>query len=270
MGEIQKTIELAGKLADISGAIIRQYFRQYNLPVETKETEISSLVTLADREAEDAMVDILLKEAPTDGIVREEGENIPSQNGRYWVLDPIDGTSAFVRGFPIFGTAIGLVDLESHLPLLGIVNQPILQERWIGIRAKTTRLNDRVIVNPYAQETDTKLEIACLASTTPLMFVTEQQKTVASRLQSLCKRTAFGGDCYNYMALASAWSGMPMVILEADMKYHDFCAIIPIVEGVGGKISDWRGNPLRSESTEVLAASNRSLWEKTLEIIASS
>ena len=267
--EKERRIELAQKLSDISGTVIRRYFRQPNLFAETKIGEVSSIVTLADQAAEIAMVEILQQEAPEDGIIREEGENIVAKNGYYWVLDPIDGTSAFVRGLPTFGTLIGLVDLDHNLPLLGIVNQPILQERWLGVHGQSTQFNGSPIVNPYVQDRHWKLEDVCLASTTPFMFITQEQKNAAKKLQSVCKRQAFGGDCYNYTMLASGWNSLPMVILEADMKYYDFCALIPIIEGTGSAITDWSGNRLKPESTEVLAASNPWLLQQAVEALNS-
>ncbi len=268
MLDIERQIQLAEKLADASGKVICHYFRQPNLPAETKTGDRSSIVTIADREAEEVMVNILQAEAPDDGIIREEGENILSRSGYYWVLDPIDGTSSFVKGLPIFGTLIGLVAKNSHYSLLGIINQPILQERWLGVRGQPTRLNAQIISNSYAQDTESLLSEACLTSTTPLMFVTQRQQAIAQKLQTLCQRTAFGGDCYNYASLASGWSAMPMVILESDLKYYDFCALIPIIEGIGGIITDWGGQPLNAQSNEVLAASNASLHQQVLEAIA--
>jgi histidinol phosphatase-like enzyme (inositol monophosphatase family) len=261
-------IELVNQLAQASGEVIKKYFRQPNLAAETKQFDRSSIVTIADREAEEAMVDIIRKEAPEDGIIREEGENIPSQNGYYWVLDPIDGTSSFVKGLPIFGTLIGLVDLEANITLLGCVNQPILQERWLGIKGQSPYFNGQVFENPYSPKIDSQIKDACLTSTTPLMFFTPRQQAIASELQKVCKRTAFGGDCYNYISLATGWSSMPMIILESDLKYYDFCALIPIIEGVGAIITDWSGNPLNSQSTEVLAASNSMLHQQGLKVIA--
>lgn len=267
MSDREQQIKLAEKLADVSGEVIKKHFRKPHLQTETKEGAISSIVTIADREAENAMVDLILKEAPRDGIIREEGENIASQTGRYWVLDPIDGTASFVKGLPIFGTLIGLVDLDSNSTLIGIVNQPILQERWLGVKGKPTLFNQQPIINSYAQDTHSKLAEACLTSTTPLMFVTDRQKAIAKKLQQICQRTAFGGDCYNYAALAFGWSSMPIVVLDSDMQYYDFCALIPIIEGVGGVITDWSGNPLNRQSTEVLATSNSILWKQTIEAI---
>lgn len=265
--QLAQQVKLAEQLANISGDVIRRYFRQPNLKAETKQGQISSIVTIADQQAEEAMVKLILTEAPEDGIIREEGEDIPSHSGRYWVLDPIDGTSSFVRGLPIFGTLIGLVDLENNTPLLGVVNQPILQHRWVGVQGQLTYYNHQPVVNPYASDRHSKLEDACLTSTTPLMFISDKQQQVAKKLQGVCQRTAFGGDCYNYVALASGWCAMPMIILEADLNFYDFCAIVPIVQGAGGVITDWSGNSLSSQSTEVMAASNQFLLEQVLQTI---
>ncbi|MDJ0509383.1 MAG: inositol monophosphatase family protein [Crocosphaera sp.] len=265
---LKQRINLANILADLSGDIIKQYFRHANLQAETKETEVSSIVTIADQLAENAMVDRIKKEYPDDGIIREEGENIAAKSGYAWVLDPIDGTASFVKGLPIFGTLIALVDINNNLPLLGCVNQPILKERWLGIREEKTSFNSETIHNPYKDRDNYKLTEACLTSTTPLMFITPRQQAIATRLQTVCRRTAFGGDCYNYVCLAMGWSGMPLIVLESDLKYYDFCALIPIIEGVGGIITDWQGNSLNSHSTEVLAASNQNLHQQALEIIA--
>ena len=266
--ELENSLKIAHKLADVSGEIIAKYFRQAHLQTQTKEGMVSSIVTLADLEAEAAMVEILRQEAPQDGVIREEGEDIASDSGRYWVLDPIDGTSSFAKGFPIFGTLIGLVEGDTYQTLLGIVNQPILRERWTGVLGQKTLLNQAILTNPYNLESDSQLQNACLNATTPLMFITERQRLICHRLQQVCKRQAFGGDCYNYMALASGWGTMPLVILESDLKYYDFCAIIPIIEGTGGCITDWQGRPLKKNSTEILATSNRVLLEQALSVIA--
>lgn len=265
---LEKKIKLANKLANLSGEIIKQYFRYANIEADTKETEVSSIVTIADRLAEKAMVDHIKKECPEDGIIREEGENIDSKNGYAWVLDPIDGTSSFVKGLPIFGTLVALVDLNHNLPLLGCVNQPILKERWLGITGEKTTFNGETINNPYKNKYNYRLAEACLTSTTPLMFITPRQQAIATRLQTVCRRTAFGGDCYNYVSLAMGWSGMPMIILESDLKYYDFCALIPIIEEAGGIITDWQGNTLNRDSTEVLAASNQNLHQQALDVIS--
>lgn len=258
---------IAQCLADVSERIITNYFRQPHLTASTKTWDRSSIVTIADQAAEEAMVEVIQRECPEDGVIREEGANITSKNGFYWVLDPIDGTSSFVKGLPIFGTLIGLIEENQPKPLLGLMNQPILKERWLGRQGQVTTLNDEVIINPYSQQGEIPLKEACLTSTTPLMFVSERQQAIASKLQQVCQRTAFGGDCYNYVSLATGWSALPMVILESDLKYYDFCALIPILEGAGVIITDWQGRALNSDSSEAIAASNLSLWQQALEVI---
>jgi inositol-phosphate phosphatase / L-galactose 1-phosphate phosphatase / histidinol-phosphatase len=267
MSDLVQQLNIINELADVSGKVIDQYFRKPNIETDIKNFDRSSIVTIADRAAEEAMVEILRQRVSHDGIIREEGDNIPSQNGRYWVLDPIDGTSSFVKGLPIFGTLIGLVDETYNVPLLGCMNQPILQKRWLGIHGEPPTLNGILVKNLYVKLTDSHLKDACLASTTPMMFVTQRQQMIAAKLQDVCKRIAFGGDCYNYVSLASGWSSMPMVILESDLKYYDFCALIPIIEGAGCIITDWSGNPLNRQSTEVLATSNKTLHEQALAVI---
>ena len=262
--ERENDIALAQKLAAVSGNIIRRYYRIPHLPTQTKPEEISAIVTIADREAEAAMIEILRQEAPQDGIIREEGKNFPSHSGYDWVIDPIDGTSAFVRGIPTFGTLIGLVERDRNQVLLGLANQPITQEQWLGRPGELTRFNGQSIENAYTQEKHWALKDACLCSTTPMMFTTQAQKDKTIALQKNCRRQAFGGDCYNYLMLATGWSSTPIVILEADMKYYDFCALIPIIQGGGGVITDWEGRPLTSDSSEVLAASNHTLWQQAL------
>jgi histidinol phosphatase-like enzyme (inositol monophosphatase family) len=263
---VQKRLELAHILADLSGEVIRYYFRRSHLQAATKLGESSAIVTIADREAEQVMVDRLLQDFPDDGVIREEGENKASQSGYSWVIDPIDGTSAFVKGLPIFGTLIGLIDYQNN-PLLGIANQPITLERWQGIHGSKSLFQNQCLENHYAQESHWSLAEACLASTTPLMFITSRQQRIANQLQQICKRTAFGGDCYNYLSLAAGWTAMPLIILESDMKYYDFCALIPIIEGSGAIISDWQGQPLNPQSTEVLATANAHLHQAVLAVI---
>lgn len=266
---LEKRIKLAHQLADASGKVIRKYFRQGRIKSETKEGMVSAIVTIADQEAEEAMVSLIRKHAPEDGIVREEGENVSSQNGHAWILDPIDGTSSFVRGFPMFGTLIGFVREKDDAVLLGVMNQPILRERWLGIHGKKTTLNNKPIKNSYTKAKNS-LDEVCLSSTTPLMFISEKQKAVAQEVQRVCKRKSWGGDCYSYTSLASGWSSMPMVVLESDMQYYDFCPLIPIIQGAGGIITDWQGKPLTKDSKEVLAASNQSIHTQILSVIRSA
>jgi histidinol phosphatase-like enzyme (inositol monophosphatase family) len=265
--EIEQRLNIAHQLADLSGEILRQYFRQPHLASQTKTGQISAIVTLADQAAEDAMVAHLQALLPGDGVIREEGESIPSQSGYTWVLDPIDGTSSFVRGLPIFGTLIGLVNGEMQT-VLGLANQPITGDRWQGITGEKSQINGVPIANPY-QHQSIPLAQACLASTTPLMFTTPKQKEKVEKFYQQCQRTAFGGDCLNYLAGAAGWTAMALVILEADMSFYDFCALIPILAGADYYLSDWQGKPLTAHTTEILASPNGDLHQQALQLLRS-
>ena len=264
--DLTHRLAIAHQLADRSGDILRHYFRRPHLASQTKSDQISAIVTLADQAAEDAMVQILRQQLPEDGIIREEGDDILTQSGYTWVLDPIDCTSSFVRGLPIFGTLIGLVN-EQMTPVLGIADQPISGDRWQGAIGEKSQLNGVLLDNPYRDQ-QTSLQEACLVSTTPLMFTTPAQKAQVEKLYTRCKRTAFGGDCLNYLTLAAGWTAMPLLILEADMNFYDFCALIPILKGADVVITDWKGVDLLPDSSEILVAPNHCLHQSTLRHLA--
>ena len=149
-------------------------------------------------------------------------------------------------------------------PILGIADQPISGDRWQGVGGEPSRLNGAKLDNPYRDQ-DTPLQEACLVSTTPLMFTTPRQQAQVKNLYHHCQRTAFGGDCLNYLALAAGWTAMPLVVLEADMNFYDFCALIPILQGANMLITDWQGLTLTANATEIVAASNQALHQAVLQ-----
>ncbi|MCT0254555.1 histidinol-phosphatase [Synechocystis sp. CS-94] len=263
--EIEPRLAIAQQLATISGEILSQYFRRSHLQSGTKTDLVSAIVTQADEEAEQAMVNFLQAKLPQDGVIREEGENITGQSGYTWVLDPIDGTSSFVRGLPIFATLIGLVDADM-CPVLGIAHQPISGDRWQGVQGEPSNVNGIPLVNPYA-ESEVNLTSACIASTTPLMFTAPAQRQKMANIYDQCQRTAFGGDCFNYLSAASGWTAMPLVVVEADLNFYDFCALIPILGGVNYCFTDWQGKELTPESTEVVASPNPKLHSEILALL---
>jgi len=252
----QADIDLANRLADAAGAAIRPYFRaEYG--VETKDD--SSPVTLADRAAEEAMRRLIVAERPMDGIVGEEFGTRESTSGRSWVLDPIDGTRAFIAGRPIFGTLIALI--EDGWPLLGLIDQPILKERWLGVAGRPTLFNGK----PASTRVCRDLNKALLATTSPALF-TDDQLHAFEHLDGAVLSTVLGGDCYNYACLAS---GHLDVVVEAGLKLHDFAALVPVVEGAGGRMCDWQGDPLHAGSNgEVVAAGDPARVEEILEALA--
>lgn len=252
----QADIDLAQRLADAAGAAIRPYFRaEYGL--ETKDD--ASPVTLADKAAEAAMRRLIVAERPMDGIIGEEEEERAGSNGRTWVLDPIDGTRSFIVGRPIFGTLIAL--LEDGWPVLGIIDQPIIGERWLGVTGRPTLFNGKPAESRRCRE----LSQALLATTSPALF-TDDQLHAFEHVDSAVLSTVLGGDCYNYGLVAS---GHLDLVIEAGLKLHDFAALVPVVEGAGGRMCDWQGDPLHAGSNgEVIAAGDPARIEELVEALA--
>ena len=250
---MQDFIELATKLADEAGDIISPYFRS-GINVDHKNDE--SPVTIADRTVEKRLREIIEATRPDDGIIGEEFGTKDSQNQYEWVLDPIDGTKSFIAGRPTFGTLIALC--ENGVPILGIIDQPISQERWIGVKNQQTTFNGK----PIKTKSCSDLNLARLSSTSPRMMPDLWQK-----LSNATDFIVWGGDCYSYGLLAS---GFIDAVIEKELSTYDYAALPPIIEGAGGHMCDWDGNSLTTKSDgRVLALGDISLKEETLDILNS-
>lgn len=250
-----KDLALAVALADAAGAAIRPLFRgQWSH--ERKADR--SFVTEADRAAEAAMRKLIEDTFPADGIIGEEYGTRNEGAGRQWVLDPIDGTTSFIAGRPIFGTLIAL--LQDGWPVLGIIDQPVAGERWVGAIGRPTLFNGK----PATARPLKELSDAVLATTSPHLFTNEEADAFMSVAKTVAeKKIVFGGDCYNYALLAS---GHIDVVIEAGLKLYDYAALVPVVEGAGGMMSDWQGNPLDAGSDgTVIALGDPARLEDVLE-----
>jgi inositol-phosphate phosphatase / L-galactose 1-phosphate phosphatase / histidinol-phosphatase len=251
-------IALAVRLADAAGAAIRPYFRNESCAEQQGD---ATPVTLADRAAEETMRRLIEAEAGRDGIIGEEFGTAEGSSGRTWVLDPIDGTAGFLAGRPLFGTLIALV--VEGWPVLGVIDQPILGERWIGVSGRPTTLNG----SPARTRACPSLAEATLATTGPHYFDDhdgEHFMTLAARTAH--RRMVMGGDCYNYAMLAS---GHLDLVCEAGLKLHDWAALVPVVEGAGGTMCDWQGEPLHAGSDgHVLALGDPARLEEVVEALA--
>jgi len=255
--QLDTEIALAMRLADAAGAAIRPHFRAAAFERKGDATP----VTVADRAAERAMRDILTVEMPADGVIGEEYGIAEGTSGRAWVLDPIDGTTGFVAGRPLFGTLIALV--VDGFPVLGVIDQPILRERWLGVIGRPTLLNGQ----PVRTRPCGALAEAAIATTGPHYFSDhdgEHFMALAARTDH--KRMVMGGDCYNYAMLAS---GHLDVVCESNLKLHDWAALVPVVEGAGGVMADWQGEPLRQGSSgHVIALGDPARLEDVVEALA--
>lgn len=257
--KLDQDIALAVRLAEAAGNAIRPHFRS---GIDTERKADASPVTIADRAAEEAMRRILQAEVPRDAIIGEEFGTEQGSSNRTWVLDPIDGTVSFIAGRPIFGTLISL--LVDGWPVLGVIDQPILGERWIGASGQPTTFNGKPVRTRPCRE----LSEAMLATTGPQYFDDHQgDHFMALAARTDHRRMMMGGDCYNYGLLAS---GQIDVVCEAGLKLHDWAALVPVVEGAGGTMCDWNGDPLHAESEggHVLAIGDPARMEDVIEALA--
>ena len=245
-------LALAQQLADVARGAARARFRAV-LDVERKSD--GSPVTEVDRGIEAEWRRMIRGRFPAHAI---RGEEFGDEGaGEFtWTLDPIDGTKSYVTGFPLFGSLIALV--HAGRPVLGVLEAPALGERWIGVEGRPTLLN-----GVRASTSDRRsLEHAVIYTTSAELF-DPQDKARYERVSARCALRRFGGDCYLYGLLAS---GHCDLVIESRLKPHDYMALIPVVEGAGGRISDWRGCPLGFGSDgRVVAAATEELWREALE-----
>jgi histidinol phosphatase-like enzyme (inositol monophosphatase family) len=252
-------LALANRLADAAGAVIGPLFRG---DWKSERKSDATPVTQADREAEAAIRQILEAERPDDGIIGEEYGTRNEGAGRQWVLDPIDGTISFMAGRPIFGTLIAL--MQDGWPVMGIIDQPIAGERWAGRIGEGTTFNGK----PVRTRTCKSLDEAVLATSSPHYFTADQADPYMKLAGAVGGNErqgtiVYGGDCYNYGLLGS---GHLDIVCEAGLAIYDYAALVPVVEGAGGTMSDWQGNPLDAGSDgTVIALGDPARLEDVLE-----
>jgi len=248
-------LAFALSLADAAGEVIRPYFRK---PLAIRDKADLTPVTAADRVAEETMRALIEERFPEHGILGEEFGRVREDAEFVWSLDPIDGTKSFISGVPLFGTLIALT--RGGRSILGVIDQPILRERWVGAVGRPTTLNGAAIRCRACPV----LAAATLFATTPDMFKGEDAASFA-RVSDKVKLTRFGADCYAYGLVAT---GFVDLVLEASLEPYDFCAMVPIVEGAGGVATDWRGANLDLASDgRILVAGDRRAHEAALALL---
>ena len=230
------------ELARDSGDFIRPLYRQPSVVVETKSDQ--SPVTIADRGAEELMRAHIAKRFPTHGIIGEEFGSERPDSEFVWVLDPVDGTKAFITGLPLWGTLIAL--LHQGQPVLGCINQPVLDQLVLGDGTSTT-LNGRVV----RCRTTTRIEDSTVLTSDTLTPAKLQNGPAFDVLQNRAKLVRTWGDCYGYLLLATGWAD---VALDPIVNPWDIAALVPIVRGARGVITDWQGGPAYPANSTVAAA----------------
>jgi myo-inositol-1(or 4)-monophosphatase len=252
----------AHRLADASGAAILPHFRNLDA-VEDKggaKGQAYDPVTVADREAEIAIRALIHEAYPDHGVLGEEGGLETGRSKTHWVLDPIDGTRAFITGGPQWGTLIALNDGER--PVLGVLDQPYTEERWTGFggraefhaKGRTIRLKTRACAD---------VRDAVVMSTHPWSYFSEAEQAAFRRIDGKARMSRFGGDCYAYGLLAM---GMVDAIIESSLNPWDVQALIPIIEGAGGVVTTWSGGDAQ-DGGQVLASGDERLHAQLLRML---
>ena len=255
-------MDLAVKLADRAREITGRYFRG---DFEVEQKADLSPVTVADRETEAALRAMIAEAFPEHGILGEEHGAQRTEAEHVWVLDPIDGTKRFTTGHAQFGTLIAL--LHRGRPILGVIDMPQLDERWLGAAGRPTTHRDRRGSHEARTRPCAELASATLYTTAPQMFEGADYEAF-ERLRETVKTGLYGGECYAYGLLASGYNDL---VIEADMDPYDYLSHVAVVAGAGGVVTDWQGAPLGLGSDgRILAAGNAALHRAALDLLAST
>lgn len=248
------------RLADLAATLSLPRFRSV-LEVEDKGSTRFDPVTIADREVELRLREAISEQFPAHGILGEEFGDEQASSPWRWVIDPIDGTRAFVSGLPTWGTLVGLCN--NGAPRYGMMSQPFVGELFLGDGDKALcRRGSKE--QRLASSRITSLAECSLFATGPDMFDREQEWPRFEALAGRVRLTRFGADCYAYCMLAA---GHVDLVVEAGLGFYDIAALVPIVEGAGGVVSDWQGRPVRGGG-RVIAAANPHLHRVALEVLA--
>ncbi len=258
--ELQALVQFACSLADVAGETILPHFRQPLLIDNKLEDGSFDPVTIADRNAELKMRAAIQAQYPSHGIIGEEFGESKGDSGLIWVLDPIDGTRAFISGLPVWGVLIALFD--GTYPILGIMDQPFTQERFIGVGKRSVSIH-RGVETVLQTRGCENLSSAIMMSTAPDMF-DKSEFAVQQLLANQVKLLRYGADCYGYSMLAS---GHIDLVVEAGLSAYDIQALIPIVENAGGVVTDWLGGTAVNGG-QVVAAATPELHVQALSILA--
>ncbi len=251
--------EFVARLATLSGRAILPFFRARHTTEDKSGGGVFDPVTEGDRAGEDVMRNLIKRTFPAHGILGEEFGSENADADYVWVLDPIDGTRAFISGIPVWGTLIGLT--RKGVPVYGMMNQPFTGERFSG-DGRMARYEGPNGPRTLHTRQVTDLSEATLMTTSPNLFV-DGQKDAYQRVESAVRLARYGCDCYAYCMLAS---GHVDLVIESGLKSYDIVALIPIIEGAGGIVTSWDGGSAAQGGT-ILAAGNKTLHQAALALL---
>jgi len=262
ISELDQFVGFATALAELARrTLTEQLTDNCNSFAEIEVKPDHSLVTKYDRAIEHRVRTEIKKQYPHHGIIGEEEGNIDTQASHVWVLDPIDGTAPFIAGIPVWGTLIALA--IDGMPQIGIIDSPLLDARWIGATGQATRLNGQVVkCRPCASLAN------ALMTNSNQDYMSTDQLPALNALRRQTANRVYGGACLNYGRLAE---GRTDIAIDAGQQIYDFAPYRPIIEGAGGKITDWQGQPLTLASNgTILAAGDERCHAQALEVVNSS
>lgn len=247
------------KLADAASAAIMPHFRQA-FAVDNKWEDGFDPVTIADKNGETAIRALINADYPDHGILGEEHgpENLDAEH--VWVLDPIDGTRAFITGLPTWGTLIGL--RTNGTPKLGMMVQPYVGERYGG-DCTTAWYKGPLGEKALQTRSCTRLEEATIFTTTPAIF-SSQERAAFDRVEASTQLSRYGTDCYAYCMVAA---GHGDAVIESGLQAYDIVALVPIIEGAGGVVTTWTGGS-PADGGQIVASGDPRLHEIILAELA--
>lgn len=258
--EILDLVAFANRLADAAGEVTSRYFRAHP-GVDNKLGDGGfDPVTIADRDAEAAIRSLIKEHHPEHGILGEEHGFEEGTSPLTWVIDPIDGTRAFIIGSPVWGTLIGLND--GTRPFLGVMDQAFSGERFVGFPGRS-ELRHRGEVTELRTRSCARIEDAIVSTTSPAPYKPGAELDAFHALEACCRTMRYGGDCYYFCLLAM---GLIDLVVEAGLEPYDIQALVPIVENAGGVVTTWSGGPA-GNGGQIVAAGDPSLHRQALEML---
>jgi histidinol phosphatase-like enzyme (inositol monophosphatase family) len=255
---LDELARFAATLTDLTRPVVHQYFRQNPNIIQKQD---KSPVTLADKQVEQILRSAILKHYPDHSIIGEEDDNHLGHAPYTWIIDPIDGTRSFSCGNPLFGTLIGI--LKHGQPEIGVIDLPVLEQRWVGQIGKSTMFN----LNNCHTSPVKRLDEARIATTSSTLLG-ETGRPKFEHLAADCRVVNYGGDCANYAHLASGWCDL---VVEANLQAYDIMAVVAVVTAAGGKVSQWNGHPIRLDNFDgtIIAAATDELHMAAVSYLTS-
>ena len=256
--EFSEFAAFANRLADAARACIAAFADQAPEPIQKGD---GSPVTALDRAVEDRLREMILETYPNHGIIGEERGATSADKELVWVIDPIDGTLPFLAGLPVYGTLLALV--RGGAPVLGIIDMPVTGERWVGCQGLPSTRNGKPVKVRACGELS-----AALMSTSNPDFYADSDFPALERMKAATRWTVYGGSCLAYAQIAS---GRIDVGIDVAFDRTDYLALVPVLTGAGGVITDWDGNALTLRSGDrLVAAGDPGIHSKSLAVLAGS